>query len=473
MHEIAEISSVDESGRPTHVAKTLIASDWRERVAVFRHGIIGALATCASSHGDLAGALRRIAQELHRPPAAKRMRQFSVPTLERWLYAYKMGGLEALRPHARKDSGHARKLSEEQRTLLLDIRREHPTVPVPVILMTLRADGRLDNETMSAATLRRLYRQEGLSRIAARKSELNTKTRLRWQTDRPDALWHADVCHGPTLIDGTRRIPTRIHGMLDDHARYVVALRVVSTEMEQDMLDMTTGALRIHGRPEALYLDNGSTYRGEQLQLLCSRLGITLLHAKPYDPQARGKMERFWLTMRGQVLNYCTDVTTLYDLQLRLQAWLDAHYHDAPHAGLMGRTPMQVYKPHTRDVTLVDEANLARALLVSETRKVRRDTTISIEGSLFELDRGWLTGREIDVYWSAIDNPIRPWAEYEGKRYELHRVNAEKNASRKRPLRNEPANSMPTKPVDFDPSKALLKRAALKMLQKLPDEVGQ
>ena len=46
-----------------------------------------------------------------------------------------------------------------------------------------------------------------------------------------------------------------------------------------------------HGRPDALYLDNGSTYRGHALETACARLGITLLHAKPYDPQARGPIK--------------------------------------------------------------------------------------------------------------------------------------------------------------------------------------
>ena len=78
----------------------------------------------------------------------------------------------------------------------------------------------------------------------------------------------------------------RIHALLDDHARYVVALLVVSTEQGQDMLDLLVSALRTHGKPDVLCLDNGSTYRGEILRLLCARLGISLLHAKPGGVEA-------------------------------------------------------------------------------------------------------------------------------------------------------------------------------------------
>lgn len=451
---------------------TIQARDHAERVAVFRHGIIGALATRdAMSHGELAEALRRIADECHRPPDADRTRTFSVATLDRWLYAYKKGGLEALRPTRRSDRGRGRDLDPALRELLLDIRREFPTASVPLILRTLVVEGRVDERAVSAATVRRLYRQAGLARLATNKEEAGSKTRLRWQTTRPDALWHGDVCHGPTLVVGDRRMPVRVHALLDDHSRYVVALRVASTEREQDMLDLLVAALRTHGKPDALYLDNGATYRGEMLRILCGRLGISLLHARPYDAAARGKMERFWLTMRRQVLDYCTGLSSLHEIQVRLLAWLDTHYHKAPHAGLMGRTPISVYLPEAREIERVDEPVLKKALVVTETRKVRRDTTISIDGRTFELDRGWLAGRQIQVSWSALEDPIQPWAEYEGKRYELHLVDAERNASRRRPPRNDtPDPHKPDQPVAFDPPKALLDRAVGRRSFKDPDD---
>ena len=451
--------------------QALEVRDHREKIALFRYGLIAALASRdAVEHGELADALRRIAAECHRPPDAVRTRRFSVPTLERWLYAYKAGGLDALRPLRRSDRGRGRELPEALRSLLLDIRREFPSASVPLILSTLKADGRLENSSVHASTVRRLYRQEGLQHVAEKTEAAGTKTRLRWQTTRPDALWHADVCHGPTLTVGDRRLPVRIHAILDDHARFVVALRVASTEREQDMLDLFVAALRTHGKPDALYLDNGATYRGDMLRLLCARLGISLLHAKPYDPQARGKMERFWLTMRRQVLDFCTAATSLHDIQVRLLAWLDTLYHKAPHAGLMGKTPIGVYKPDTREIERVDDAVLERALVVTETRKVRRDTTVSIDGRTYELDRGWLAGRQINVSWSALLDPIQPSAEYEGKPYALHLVDPEKNASRARPPRLDAPDSKPARPVAFDPPKALLDRAVGRRSFKDPDD---
>src|SRR5262249_49069763 len=110
---------------------------------------------------------------------------------------------------------------------------------------------------------------------------------------------------------------------------------------EDDMLDLMLAALRRHGAPGTLYLDNGATYRGDVLRLACERLGVTLIHAQPYDAPARGKMERFWRTLREGCLDHLGTMTSLHDVQVRLLAFLDEHYHRAPHGGLFGRTPAQ------------------------------------------------------------------------------------------------------------------------------------
>ena len=430
--------------------KDLAPKDHAEAVATFRHAVIGPVCARELSHGDLAQALREISQTRVRPPASKLTKQYSVATLERWLYAYRRGGLPALRPRGRGDRGRGRDLTAELRQLICDIRREYPSASARLIVRTLVADGRLEAGTISAGTVRKLLRQEGLDRIAVRDGA-GPKTRLRWQAAAPDALWHGDVCHGATLLLGGVRTPLRIHGMLDDCSRFVVALEAHAQEREEDMLRVLVRALRLHGRPDVLYLDNGSTYRGDVLRTACSRLGISLLHARPYDPEARGKMERFWRTLREGCLDHLGEVGSLDDVNQRLAVFLERHYHPEPHAGLMGRAPTTVYQPTTRVPNHVDEAQLREALAVRERRRVRRDTTVSVLGGVYELEQGFLAGRVVDIIYSHFDDPVRPQVEYEGKRYALTLVDALKNAHRKRPLRR-PDLAEATAPVSFDPS---------------------
>src|SRR5512139_2700505 len=127
--------------------KNLTPKDHAEAVATFRHAVIGPLCARELSHGDLAEALREIASTRVRPPGSKLTKTYSVPTLERWLYAYRQGGLPALQPRVRGDRGRGRHLTEELRELICDIRREHPNASARLIVRTLEADGRLEPNT--------------------------------------------------------------------------------------------------------------------------------------------------------------------------------------------------------------------------------------------------------------------------------------------------------------------------------------
>jgi transposase InsO family protein len=435
----------------------LTPKDHAEAIALFRSQVVGALCRRDLSRGDLRDALRELAQQRFRPPGRPATRTFSVATLERWYYAYRRGGLKALGPRRRSDRGRARRLPAALRQLVCDIRREHPSASVSLILRTLVLDGRLAKDAVSPATLRRLFAEHGLDRVPLRDGA-GAHTRLRWQAESPNALWHGDVCHGPSLTVGGTTRPLRIHALLDDASRFVVALEAHHSEREVDMLGLLCRAVRRVGLPDAFYLDNGSTYSGVALRIACERLGVTLLHAAPYDAEARGKMERFWRTLREGCLDHVGSPTSLHDINVRLWAWLDQHYHVAPHAGLYGRAPSAVWADAGGVGRAVDEDQLRDALTVRQRRRVRRDSTVSQDGIDWELDQGFLAGRVVTVARCLLDPAEPPWVEHEQKRLPLHVVDPVGNSRRRRPLRRESAHVAPS--VPFDPAGVLLDKAA-------------
>ncbi len=427
--------------------------DRAETVALFRSEVIGALTRRDLARGELHQELVALSKQRFRPPGSKVARCFGLSTLERWYYDYKRGGLAALRPQPRSDRGRGRALSDEQRQLLCDIRREHPSASASLIVRTLVEDGRLAENVVSASTVRRLFVDEGLDKVALRDGH-GRKTRLRWQAQSPGGLWQGDVCHGPSLEVGGVLKPLRVHALLDDASRYVVALEAHHTECEVDMLGLFCRALRRHGYPDVLYLDNGATYRGDALRLACERLGITLVHPKPGDAEARGKMERFWRTLREGCLDFLPRLGTLDDVNARLAAFL-ASYHRRPHASLMGRSPDVVFAEgdSARRADRITEEMLRDALTVREKRRVRRDTTVSVDGVDWELDQGFLAGRVVTVARSYAEPGAPPWVEHEGKRWTLHRVDPIANAKRLRAPRR-PDAAEPRPGVDFAPAAA-------------------
>jgi transposase InsO family protein len=438
----------------------LVPRDHAEQVALFRAQIIGPLVRSQLDHGELAAEIRKLAERKYRPPGGRATKRYGVSTFERWYYAYRRGGVDALRPDARSDRGHARELTPKQRELLLDVRREHPGASAKLILRTLVLDGRLPKDAVSVSTVTRLYREAKLPRGVRPSGH----TRLRWQAEHPGALWHGDVCHGPALRVGQTTKPLRIHALLDDASRYVVALEAHHTEREDDMLDLMLRTLRRHGAPDALYLDNGATYRGDVLSLACERLRVTLIHAKPYDAPARGKMERFWRTLRAGCLDHLGTMTSLHDVQARLLAFLDEHYHRSPHGGLFGRTPAEEWaKAATRPV---DEHELATALTTRTRRRVRKDGTLDVDGTAWQLDESFLAGALVTV---AVDKTgtAAPVVEHDGRCYVLRPVDA---VAAGKTRRTRPAPATPTPTVPFDPPGALLDRYAGRRPRHRPQE---
>jgi putative transposase len=363
----------------------LTPKDNAEAIALYRSEIIGSLTRRELDRGQLGEALQELSQQRFRAPRSHSPRSYSVPTLERWYYAYKEGGLEALKPQPRADRGRGREMPAALRDLLVEIRQEHPSASVPLILHTLETDGRLEAGSVSASTVRRFFAEKGIDKASLRAGGTRTKMRLRWQAEHPGALWQGDVCHGASLVTSTTTTTVRIHALMDDASRYVVALEAMAYEREVDMLSLLVRAVRKHGPPDAMYLDNGSTYRGETLSLACARMGTTLVHAKPYDAPARGKIERFWRTLREGCLDHTGSLGSLHDLNVRLWAWLDERYHKAPHGALMGKTPHEVFTAAPRTPDSFDEAKLRDALTVQARRRLRRDNTLAMDGVDWEI----------------------------------------------------------------------------------------
>lgn len=431
----------------------------REETALFRSQVLGPLLCRDLKRGELRTSVKELAEIAVRPPGSQVSKKVPIPTLLRWYRAAKKGGVSSLQP-ASKERGYALSLSAENRAYICAVRNERPYVPAALILRTMQHQGLIAPGAVSASTINRLLRSKGLDRVTLRQATGDKKSRLRWEAEAPMALWHADVCHGPNIFADGKKCPVRVHAILDDASRRIMAIRAYSREREVEMLELFIQAARAHGIPKVLYLDNGSTYIGNALKMACSRLGIVLIHAQPYDPQARGKMERFWRTLRENVIDHLGDVSSLHDIQVRLLAFLDMHYEKTPHSSLMGKNPAQVFfaQPHAQGSRRVTEQELEQALTVRQRRRVRRDCTVQVGGIVWETTNGFLAGRMVTVARSFLDCQKNPWLEYDDKHYELCRVDPKINAHRKRP--ELPKRSVDA--VDFDPGSAMLNALLLR-----------
>ena len=286
--------------------------------------------------------------------------------------------------------------------------------------------------------------------------------RRRWQAKHPGDLWHGDVCHLIQIDEQDRPRRVLVHGLLDDASRYCPALMPRNQEQEQDMLEVFCGALLRHPAPKTLYLDNGACYRGDVLQLVCKRLGIRLIHATPHSPEARGKMERFWRTMRQRCTDHLPPTADAHQVGQALWAFLDTDYHRRPHAALMGETPRRRYLDALgRLPAPLTPKQLAGALEVSVNRLVRKDCTFDLWGTTYEVAGRHLASKRITVVVDGLtERLLRVTFKDQSVRFgpcdPVNNRHRKRGADAKQDAAESSGSAAPT---PFDPVAALLQKA--------------
>ena len=222
----------------------------------------------------------------------------------------------------------------------------------------------------------------------------------------------SDVMHGPKVADGRRRRKTFLIAFIDDATRVIPFAAFAHSENTTAFLPVFKQAIARRGLPARLYVDNGANYRSQQLALVCAKLGIALIHARPYQPAGKGKIERFFRTLRAGWLAHLTPAATesLKTLNRTLWAWVEGEYHRSPHRGLDGRTPLDQWALAGEHVRYPDPGTDLDDLFLFETRRrVMKDRTVSLNGQLYEVD-AHLVGQLVTLRYDPDAPPSRPIA---------------------------------------------------------------
>jgi transposase InsO family protein len=421
----------------------------RHAVALFRYGVIAELVRLEPGAPGLYERITELAAREYTIPGTTRTR-VAAETIRHWLKRYRSGGFDALVPKARADRGRPRKIADDVAELLIAIKEEQPKLPVRGVIAQARASGTLPEAVVLApSTVNRLLAKEGLMRV--RNDAGTSNDRRRFSFERAGELWMSDVMHGPTVaVDGKGRRKAYLIAFLDDATRVVPYATFALSENTAAFLPVFKQALLRRGLPERLYVDNGANYRSHHLALICAKLGVALIHARPYQPQGKGKLERWFRTVRAQLIPTLTpdDTASLSALNRRLWAYVEGEYHQAPHRSLTGDTPLERWARCGQGVNFPEPGlDLDALFLFEATRRVQRDRTVSLNGVIYEVDAALVT-EKVTVRFDPAAPPGRPievW--HEGRRLaDAKPLDAYANCfvKRSRPSRNlEPDTPAP------------------------------
>lgn len=434
------------------------ASRVREQIALFRYGLIADLLHLPDGKNGLYKKLTEKAEREYQIPGTLRTR-VAAETMRDWLTLYRKGGFDALLPKVRRDEGQARAIPQEVADQLLHWKEENRDLTVPLLIARARTSLVMpEGVVLKPSTVHRLLSGHGL--MTKEPGEPSSNDRRRFAFEKAGELWMSDVMHGPSVIvEGNRKRKTYLLALLDDATRMVPFASFALSENTTAFLPVLEQAIRRRGLPKRLYVDNGAVYRSHHLSLVCAKLGVTLIHSRPYLPQGRGKIERYFRTVRMQLLPVLggPDFKSLEVLNRRLWAWIEGEYHQAPHKGLDGETPADRWARCSDEVKM-SGTDLADLFLFEQKRRVQKDRTISLHGVLYEVDAA-LVGETVTLRFdpARLGRPVQVW--HRGQHvHEAKRVDAYANCfvKRDRPSATLSASTPPDAPPqglrlrDFD-----------------------
>lgn len=378
-----------------------------ERVALFRHRLIAQLLPDDLTARTRQHTIERIVAADHQIPGSQRTR-VAESTLRDWLRDYRAGGFEALKPRRRSDAGQPRALPAALVERLLQIKEAEPDRSIRRIIDAVRAEGLLSAELpLPVSTVHRLFKQHGLMSRAGEAAA--GEDRRRFAFARAGQLWMSDVMHGPSVPDeDRRRRKTYLIAFLDDATRVIPHAAFAFAENTRAFLPVFKHALIRRGMPQRLFVDNGANYRSHQFALICAKLGVALIHARPHQPQAKGKIERFFRTCRAQLVAELNeqDTRSLEALNRRLAVWIEGEYHQQSHRGLEQHTPLERWAQTAEGMRYPDPGiDLDDLFLFEEQRKVQNDRTVSLHGQVYEVDAS-LVGQRVSLRY----DPSQPAA---------------------------------------------------------------
>ena len=374
-----------------------------ETIAVFRFGVI---------HEFIGGAVLS-SDEKRRLIREKCARKWIIPysnrtrigenTIYRWIRRYRKSGdkIESLYPITRNDRGKPRALTGEAIADIVNARKERPHVPVKILLADLKRR-QLVPETTGLTTIYRVLHQTGMMNRKPAPED-----RRKFEATSPNDIWQSDVMHGPKVnVKGAKR-KTYLIAFLDDHSRLVTFAAFYLSENLLCFMDAFEKALVKRGLPRKLYVDNGAVYRSHKLEFTCASLSIALIHARPYKPQGKGKIERFFRSIRSSFLPIA-DTTSLESLNVSFDKWIEGVYHQRKHSAT-GMTPFNRF---TRKLACIRQSprDLKNHFRKAVHRTVAKDRTVTLDGRLFEAPVFLIgkrvlllyhehTPKEVEIFW--------------------------------------------------------------------------
>jgi transposase InsO family protein len=334
-------------------------------------------------------------------------------TLRRYLQQYRNDGFSGLKPKGKSQSEAIPSKILDQAILL---RREVPGRSVAQIIQILEWEGLALPGEIKRSTLQEKLSERGYSSRLMRLYADKGVAARRYQKKYRNQLWHSDVKFGPYLPIGINGKKKQVYLVIfvDDATRFILHGEFYPVLDQTIVEDCFRKAIGKYGVPDKVYFDNGKQYRNKWMSRACAQMGIRLLYAKPYSPEATGKPERFNRVVDSFLAEAALEKPpSLEKLNQLFWVWLEECYQRKPHSALQDNiSPETAYRSDKKSLKFLAPEIIAKAFLHCEERKVDKAGCISFEGKKYEVGLHFI-GSKIDVIYDPADTSTLT-IEYEG-----------------------------------------------------------
>ena len=342
-------------------------------------------------------------------------RQFTWRTIQTWYSRYQKHGVTVMENKPRSDKGKVRKvvLEDVQEAIEQVKPKVHGKTPTLALLYRLCIEaGLLTHSQIAPNTFRRVVKQYELLKPDP---ECSNKLRLAFAKAHANDMWQADTLCGPYLPNDGSPVQTRLIAFLDDASRVCCHGQFFLAENVDTLIESLRSAFYKRGVPHSLYVDNGSIYTSKEIIQICARVGCLLHHTPVRDGAAKGKVERFFRTVREQFLGRDLDLSSLESLNRQFTHWVEEQYNAQAHS-VLGMPPLDRFALDRKWLRFLppNEAN-DELFFVEEERHVRADNTFSFKALRFEAPRH-LPDRTIQVRFQRSQPTQRVVVYYKGER---------------------------------------------------------
>lgn len=321
--------------------------------------------------------------------------QFSVSCLKNWFYSYQKEGFKTLGIKRRKDINTSRRLNKESIQRIITLREEYPHINGTIIYKKLITEGYINKIDVSLNTVLRFLKNNNL-----KANQTIGVERRMFEMEHVNDCWQADTSEGPYVTINGEKYRAKLIMFIDDKSRMITGYEFFFNDNAINMQKVLKKAIKTYGKPKRLFVDNGGSYDNKQLALICASLGIELIHAKPYSPESKAKIERSFRTIKDGWLR-CTnwnDFKTLQEVNESLKQFIYDEYINKKHSST-NETPNERWHNEYKNIIFLEEIKIDEAFLHRITRKVRKDRTVKIANDYYEVPYKY-TGRTIEIRYN-------------------------------------------------------------------------